>query len=140
MLSLQRVHTRRTLLSVLFSKLQRRRCSSLTSMLRPLPTTTIGDVALHGLESHVYCARCYATRRVSIDSDDRLHGLNFATARFRCRSGRAKGEVCGCPGAAQIRPAALVDGWARPRRSLLLPWLRRAGRLAHPRADLAALL
>jgi hypothetical protein len=77
-------------------------------MLRPLPITTIGDVARHGLELHVYCARCHATRRISIDTDERLHARNFATARFRCRSGRANGEVCGCPGAPQIRPVELL--------------------------------
>ena len=79
-----------------------RRGSTLTRMLRSLPITTIGDVARLGLELHVYCARCHATRRISIDSDER------ATARFRCRSGRANGEVCGCPGAPQIRPAELL--------------------------------
>ena len=77
-------------------------------MLRPLPITTIGDVARHGLELHVYCARCYAPRRVSIDIDERLQARNFSTARFRCRSGRANGEVCDCPGAPAIRPAELL--------------------------------
>jgi hypothetical protein len=51
-------------------------------MLHPLPITTIGDIARHGLELHVYCARCHATRRISIDSDEGLQARNFATARF----------------------------------------------------------
>jgi hypothetical protein len=77
-------------------------------MLRELPFKTIGDVARCGLELHVYCPRCHATRRQPIDIDESLHEHNFAKAKFRCRSGRANGEVCGCPGAPQIRPTKLL--------------------------------
>jgi hypothetical protein len=35
-------------------------------MLRALPFQTIGDIARHGLELHVYCSRCFATRRLDL--------------------------------------------------------------------------
>jgi len=35
-------------------------------MLRELPYQTIGDIARHGLELHVYCSRCFATRRLDL--------------------------------------------------------------------------
>jgi hypothetical protein len=53
-------------------------------LLKPLPVATIGDIARHGLELHVYCACCHATRRISIGTDERLQARNFATALFRC--------------------------------------------------------
>ena len=70
------------------------------SMLRELPFQTIGDIARHGLELHVYCSRCFATRRLDLEVNTALHGRAIAMARFRCRR-------CGTPGVPKIRPAAL---------------------------------
>ena len=54
-------------------------------MLRALPFQTIGDVARHGLELHVYCSRCFATWRLDLEVNTALHGRAIATTRFRCR-------------------------------------------------------
>jgi hypothetical protein len=35
-------------------------------MLRALPFQTIGDISRHGFELHVYCSRCFATRRLDL--------------------------------------------------------------------------
>ena len=51
-------------------------------MLRELPFKTIGDVGRHGLELHVYCPSCYASRIVATDNA-RWRDQLFATARFR---------------------------------------------------------
>ena len=72
-------------------------------MLHPLPFTTFGELALLGLVASVYCSRCYETRRID---DERLRDRCFATARFCCTKIRYTGEVCGCPGHLQIRPAS----------------------------------
>ena len=50
-----------------------------------LPFQTIGDVARHGLELHVYCSRCFATRRLDLKVNTALHCRAIATTRFRCR-------------------------------------------------------
>jgi hypothetical protein len=71
-------------------------------MLRELPFKTIGDIARHGLELHVYCSRCFATRRLDIEVNTALHGRPIATTRFRCRR-------CGTPGVPKIRPAELLQ-------------------------------
>jgi hypothetical protein len=71
-------------------------------MLRELPFKTIGDIARHGLELHVYCSRCFATRRLDIEVNTALHGRAIATTRFRCRR-------CGTPGVPKIRPAELLQ-------------------------------
>ena len=71
-------------------------------MLRELPFQTIGDVARHGLELHVYCSRCFATRRLDLEVNTALHGRAIATTRFRCRR-------CGTPGLPKIRPAELLQ-------------------------------
>ena len=70
-------------------------------MLRALPFQTIGDIARHGLELHVYCSRCFATRRLDLEVNTALHGRAFATTRFRC-------GCCGTPGVPKIRPAELL--------------------------------
>jgi hypothetical protein len=70
-------------------------------MLRELPFQTIGDIARHGLELHVYCSRCFATRRLDLELNTALNGRDFATTRFRCRR-------CGTPGVPKIRPAELL--------------------------------
>ena len=67
-------------------------------MLRELPFQTIGDIVRHGLELHVYCSRCFATRRLDIETKAALHGRGIATTRFRCRR-------CGTPGVPKIRTA-----------------------------------
>ena len=72
------------------------------AMLRALPFQTIGDIARHGLELHVYCSRCFATRRLDLEVNTALHGRAFATTRFRCRR-------CGTPGVPKIRPAELLQ-------------------------------
>ena len=71
-------------------------------MLRALPFQTIGDIARHGLELHVYCSRCFATRRLDLVMNTALHSRAFATTRFRCRR-------CGTPGVPKIRPAELLQ-------------------------------
>jgi hypothetical protein len=70
-------------------------------MLRALPFQTIGDIARHGLELHVYCSRCFATRRFDLERNTALDGRAFATTRFRCRR-------CGTPGVPKIRPFELL--------------------------------
>jgi len=70
-------------------------------MLRALPLQTIGDIARCGLELHVYCSRCVATRRLDLEVNPALHGRAFATTRFRCRR-------CGTSGLPKIRPAELL--------------------------------
>jgi hypothetical protein len=72
------------------------------AMLRELPFETIGDITRHGLELHVYCSRCFATRRLDLEVNTALHGRAFATTRFRCRR-------CGTPGVPKIRPAELLQ-------------------------------
>ena len=67
-----------------------------------LPFQTIGDCARHGLELHVHCLRCFATRRVDLEVNTALHGRAIATTRFRCRR-------CGTPGLPKIRPAVLLQ-------------------------------
>jgi hypothetical protein len=71
------------------------------ALLRALPFQTIGDIARHGLELHVYCSRCFATRRLDLEVNTALHGRAIATTRFRCRR-------CGTPGMPKIRPAKLL--------------------------------
>ena len=71
-------------------------------MLRELSFQTIGDVARHGLELHVYCPRCFATRRLDLEVNTALHSRPIATTRFRCRR-------CGTPGVPKIRPAELLQ-------------------------------
>jgi hypothetical protein len=75
--------------------------------LRALPFQTIGDIARHGLELHVYCSRCFATRLVSAD-DTRWRDRLFATACFRCTGQRYTGRPCGGPGVPKIRPPELL--------------------------------
>jgi len=58
-------------------------------MLRALPFQTIGDIARHGLELHVYWPRCFATRRLDLEMNTALHSRPIATTRFRCRCGGA---------------------------------------------------
>jgi len=70
-------------------------------MLRELTFQTIGDVALHGLELHVYCPRCFATRRLDLEVNTVLDSRAFATTRFRC-------QRCGTPGMPKIRPPQLL--------------------------------
>jgi hypothetical protein len=79
-----------------------RATAQIRSMLRELPFKTIGDIARHGLELHVYCSRCFATRRLDLEVNTALHGRAFAMARFRCRR-------CGTPGLPKIRPAELLQ-------------------------------
>jgi hypothetical protein len=127
-------------------------------MLRELPFQTIGDVARHGLELHVYCSRCFATRRLDLEMNTALYGRAFATTRFRCRR-------CGTPGLPKIRPAELLPvggavtlaflwcnsciweidqaqlnkaAMVRQRRALSLPWLWWPRGVAHTWASLAA--
>jgi hypothetical protein len=76
-------------------------------MLRELPFKTIGDIARHGLELHVYCPSCYATRLVSTD-DTRWRDRLFATSRFRCIGQRYTGRPCAGPGVPKIRPHDLL--------------------------------
>ena len=71
-------------------------------MLRELSFKTIGDIDHHGLELHVYCSRCFATRRLELEVNTALHGRAFATTRFRCRR-------CGTPGLPKIGPAELLQ-------------------------------
>ena len=70
-------------------------------MLCELPFQTIGDIARHCLELHVYCPSCYSTRRLDLEVNTALHCRSIATARFRCRR-------CGTPGVPKIRPAELL--------------------------------
>src|ERR1044072_4691922 len=70
-------------------------------MLRALPFQTIGDIARLGLELHVYCPRCFATRRLDLEGSAALHGRGVAPTRFRCRRS-------GTPGLPKIRPAELL--------------------------------
>jgi endogenous inhibitor of DNA gyrase (YacG/DUF329 family) len=77
-------------------------------MLRELPFKTIGDIARHGLELHVYCPSCYTTRIVATD-DPRWRDPPFAAARFRCAGLRpATGQPCKGPGVPRIRPHDLL--------------------------------
>jgi hypothetical protein len=81
-------------------------------MLRTLPFQTIGDVARHGLELHVYSSRCFATRRLGIEASTALHYRSFAMATFRCRR-------CRSIGMPKIRPAE----WLRVGGSVTLAFL-----------------
>ena len=76
-------------------------------MLRALPFQTIGDIARHGLELHVYCPRCYSTRRL-VDLE-RWADRCFATARFRCTGTRHDGTPCRNNGMPVVRPAELLQ-------------------------------
>jgi hypothetical protein len=51
-------------------------------MLRALPFQTIGDIARHAMELHVYCSRCFATRRLDLEVNTALHGRPIATTRI----------------------------------------------------------
>ena len=88
-------------------------------MHRELPFQTLGDVARHGLELHVYCPSCYASRVVAAD-DTRWCERLFATARFRCTGQRHIGRPCAGAGVPTIRPrlsghhAPLADGLLAP--------------------------
>jgi hypothetical protein len=42
-------------------------------MLRALPFQTIGDIARHGLELHIYCPSCYSMRRPLPNPDPTGH-------------------------------------------------------------------
>ena len=76
-------------------------------MLRELPFQTINDIGRHGLELHVYCPSCYASRIVETD-DARWHDRSFAKARFRCTGLRHTGQPCRGPGVPKIRPHDLL--------------------------------
>ncbi|WP_422001719.1 hypothetical protein [Reyranella sp.] len=67
-------------------------------MLEPLPVQTFGDIVRHGLELHVYCARCFALRRIDLERPALLD-RGFATSRFRCAR-------CGALGMPKVRPPA----------------------------------
>jgi hypothetical protein len=75
-------------------------------MLRALPFQTIGDIARHGLELHVYCPSCYSTRRLA--DLERWADRCFVTARFRCTGTRHNGAPCGAPGVPIVRPTELL--------------------------------
>ena len=62
-------------------------------MLRELPFKTIGDVARHGLELHVYCPRCFATRRLNLEVNTALHTRPIAKSRFRLPALRYTGDA-----------------------------------------------
>jgi len=72
-------------------------------MLRQLPFQTIGDITRYGLELHVYCSHCFATRRLDLEMNAALHDRAFATTRFRCRR-------CGTPWAAEDPPGRTAAG------------------------------
>ena len=76
------------------------------AMLR-LPFQSIGDVGRHGLELHVYCPSCYASRIVATD-DERWRDRLFATPRFRCTGQRYTGQPCAGRGVPKIRPHDLL--------------------------------
>jgi hypothetical protein len=78
-------------------------------MLRDLPFTTIGDIARHGLELHIYCPGCYSTRRPPAEHLERWSDRCFARARFRCSSMRHTGNPCGAPGVPIVRPVELLQ-------------------------------
>ena len=52
-------------------------------MLRALPFQTIGDIARHGLELHVYCPICYSTRQLLESGPVHPAILAFAAIRGR---------------------------------------------------------
>ena len=99
--ALHRVRVPQPLLSVQADE-SRMAAPYIEGMLRELPFKTIGDVGRHGLELHVYCSRCFATRRLDLEVNTALHGRAIATTRFRCRR-------CGTPGVPKIRPAELLQ-------------------------------
>jgi hypothetical protein len=101
LLALQRARMPHRLLSVQVD-VSREATLYIAAMLRALPFQTIGDIARHGLALHVYCSRCFATRRLDLEVNTALHGRAFATTRFRCRR-------CGTPGLPKIRPAELLQ-------------------------------
>jgi hypothetical protein len=78
----------------------------IAGMLRALPFQTIGDIARHGLELHVYCPSCYSTRRL-VDLG-RWADRCFATARFRCTGTRYDGTPCRSIGMPVVMPAELL--------------------------------
>jgi transposase-like protein len=105
MLALQRPRMPQPLLSVQ-ADVSRAAAIYVTGMLRELPFKTIGDVGRHGLELHVYCPRCYRTRRpVNLE---RWADRCFATARFRCGGMRHDGAPCRATGMPVIGPPELV--------------------------------
>jgi hypothetical protein len=88
------------------------RCSSAPTVssrhgLHPLPFTTFEEIAALGLELHVHCPSCHATRRLTIECQP-WRDRRFATARFRCRAVSWRREICDSPGAVQVRPAKLL--------------------------------
>ena len=70
-------------------------------LLHPLPFTTFGEIAAHGLEVHIYCPRCYTTHRID-PTAERVRDRCFAGTRFRCTSTRYTGEACGGIGSPEI--------------------------------------
>jgi hypothetical protein len=99
--ALQRVRVPQPLLSVPADE-SRTAAAQIGGMLRELPFNTIGDIARHGLELHVYCSRCFATRRLDLEANMAWHCRAIAPPRFRCRR-------CGTPGVPKIRPAKLLQ-------------------------------
>jgi hypothetical protein len=79
------------------------------TMLRALPSQTIGDIGRHGLELHVYCPSCYSTRRPLAANLERWADRCFATARFRCTGTRYTGAPCRATGMPVIRPPKLLS-------------------------------
>ncbi len=75
--------------------------------LLPLPFTTFGELAAHGLKAKVYCSSCYEHRPIDATAGQLRHRC-FATIRFRCTRIRHTGAVCGCPGSVEIEPTAVL--------------------------------
>jgi hypothetical protein len=73
-----------------------------------LPFQTIGDIARHGLELHVYCPSCYTTRQPLAANLERWADRCFATAHFRCTGTRHTGTPCRATGMPVIMPAELL--------------------------------
>jgi hypothetical protein len=76
----------------------------------PLPLSTFSDVAALGLELHVWCPGCKATRPVDVKA---LHARRFPGSRFRCAR-------CDSPGRPKVRPAVLLPVGGADR--LAFPW------------------
>jgi hypothetical protein len=75
--------------------------------LLPLPFTTFGELAAHGLKAKVYCSCCYEHRPIDATAEQ-LRERCFATIRFRCTKIRYTGAVCGCLGSVEIEPCVLL--------------------------------
>ena len=77
---------------------------------RPLPVSTLGEMAELGYELRVWCQRCKTSRQIEITSA--LWARPFAGTRFRCARVLWDGRICGGAGVPSLRPAVRATAGA----------------------------